>query len=310
MTDVTDRFAAMTPAEVKEYLATTAVLKVTALFRDVDEGGLRRLLDLDHFRREAVLAILDRFAEFCDDARLAAVHGVVRFDLVRKKRSDCHTVRFEGGKVLPHPDATQDVTIRAEIGDFVRLTTGQANAALLYLSGRLGIEGDELLALAVGGVFTVPGSDHVAVEPTTLDPVDVATAVAGTSSKHMRAVMAGGFRPIVMNEVVRRFPGFIDPTKADELEACIGFRVGGRQDGEVDRFTVDIVDGVCTVETSSPEGQRRDATITLEGVDFLKLVTGQLNPVRGVLTGALKVKGDRAKVLAFNAAMVPPQPRG
>lgn len=44
-------------------------------------------------------------------------------------------------------------------------------------------------------------------------------------------------------------------------------------------------------------------------MSFLKLVTGQLNPVKGVLTGALKVKGDRAKALALNAVMDPPRPR-
>ena len=70
-----------------------------------------------------------------------------------------------------------------------------------------------------------------------------------------------------------------------------------------------VADGGCRIETDPPEGQRRDATITIVGADFLRLVTGQLNPVRGVLSGALKVKGDRAKALALNAIMVPPQPR-
>ena len=93
------------------------------------------------------------------------------------------------------------------------------------------------------------------------------------------------------------------------MTLSIGFRIGGRRDGEVDRYAVHIADGACTIETSPPEGQRRDATITVEGADFLRLATGQLHPVRGVLTGALKVKGDRAKVLALNAVMVPPQPR-
>jgi putative sterol carrier protein len=201
------------------------------------------------------------------------------------------------------------VTITADVVDFVRLVTGQANAALLYLGARLQIDGDEMLALAVGSVFIVPGSDHAAVDPTSLDPVDVATAVATTSGKHMRSVMEGGFRPIVLEEVFRRFPDFIDTGKAGDLSLSVGFRIGGRKDGEVDRFVVHLEDGVCTIETSPPEGQRRDATITLEGADFLRLATGQLHPVRGVLTGALKVKGDRAKALALNAVMVPPQPR-
>ena len=147
-------------------------------------------------------------------------------------------------------EAEPDVTIAADIVDFVRLVTGQSNAALLYLGGDLRIEGDEMLALAVGSVFTVPGSDRSAVDPTALDPVDVATAVATTSAKHMRSVMEGGFRPIVLEEVFRRFPDFIDAEKAGELQLCVGFRIGGRADGEVDRYSVHVADGVCTIETS------------------------------------------------------------
>ena len=280
------------------------------MIRETSDEDLRRLIDIDHFREAAVDAILDRFGEFADATRLAELDGVVRFELARsKKHSVCHTARFAAGVVTLEPDAAPDVTIAADILDFVRLVTGESNAALLYLGGRLGIEGRELLALDVGTVFTVPGSDHAAVDPRTLDPVDVATAVATTSGKHMRSVMEGGFRPIVLEEVFRRFPDFIDTGKAQSMKLTVGFRVGGRLDGGVDRYCVHIEDGVCTIETDPPEGQRRDATISVDGADFLRLVTGQLHPVRGVLTGSLKVKGDRAKALALNAVMVPPQPR-
>lgn len=310
MTDVIDRLAAMTRAEVRAFFRDSDVVEITAVIRDASDQELRRLIDIDHFRAEGVRAILDRFPEFADAARLGEIDGVARFDLARgKKVAERHTARFGGGKVVLEPEAKPDVTISAEIIDFVRLVTGQCNAALLYLGGRLGIEGDAMLALAVGCVFRVPGSDQAAVDPTLLDPVDVATAVATTSAKHMRAVMEGGFRPVVLEEVFRRFPDFIDAGKAGDLVLTVGFRIGGRTDGEVDRYTVHVRDGACSIETDPPEGQRRDATLTLDGVDFLRLATGQLHPVRGVLTGALKVKGDRAKALALNAVMVPPQPR-
>ncbi len=307
---VVDRFTTMPAAEVTEYFRTTDVLGITEMIRDASDEELRSLMNLDPFRREAIVGILDRFGEFADSRRLAEVEGVVRFELAwSKKQTESHTARFSAGTVTRDADAEPDVTIAADIIDFVRLVTGESNAALLYLGGRLGIQGQEMLALAVGTVFRVPGSDRAAVDPTALDPVDVATAVATTSGKHMRAVMEGGFRPILLEEVFRRFPDFIDAGKASGLCLSVGFRIGGRKDGEVDRYVVRIDDGVCTVETSPPEGQPRDATITLEGADFLRLVTGQLHPVRGVLTGALKVKGDRAKALALNGAMVPPQPR-
>lgn len=310
MPDLIPRFTAMSPTEVSGYFSASEVLDITEMIRGASDKELRGLIDLDHFRTEAVDAILDRFAEFSDAERLAEVHGVVRFELARtKKHTECHTVRFAAGTVTLEPEAVPDVTIAADILDFVRLVTGESNAALLYLGDRLGIVGQELLALGVGTVFTVPGSHLAAVDPTALDPVEVATAVMSSSSKHLRQVMEGGFRPIVLEEVFRRFPDFIDSDKAGSMRLHVGFRIGGRRDGEVDRYCVHIEDGTCTIETDPPEGQRRDATITLDGADFLRLVTGQLNPVRGVLTGAMKVKGDRAKALALNAVMVPPQPR-
>lgn len=310
MSAVTDRFTAMSPTELDAFFRTSDILEVTDLIRGVSDDDLRGLIEIKHFREEGVIAILDRFDEFADADRLAEITGVVRFELRRsKKQVEVHTARFSVGKVEMEDGGTPDVTIAAQISDFVRLVTGQANAALLYLSGTLHVEGDEMLALAVGSVFLIPGSDHAAVDPTALDPVDVATAVAMAPSKHMREVMEGGFRPIVLEEVFRRFPEFIDADKAIDLRLCIGFRIGGRKDDEVDCYTVHIDHGVCTVESDPPEGQVRDATISLNGADFLRLATGRLHPVRGVLTGALKVKGPRAKALALNAVMVPPQPR-
>ena len=310
MSAVIDRFTGMSAQELKEFFHTSSVLEITDVIRSASDDELRGLVDIEHFRDEGVVAILERFEEFADPQRLAEITGVVRFDLTRSRKDvEHHTARFDRGTVTLDTDSVADVTITANIVEFVRLVTGESNAALLYLGGALAVEGDEMLALAVGSVFTVPGSDRNAVDPRALDPVDVATAVATTSGKHMRSVMEGGFRPIVLEEVFRRFPDFIDAEKARDLKLCVGFRIGGRKDGEVDRYTVRVADGVCTIETEPPEGQERDATITVDGADFLRLATGQLHPVRGVLTGALKVKGDRGKALALNAVMVPPEPR-
>ncbi len=310
MTAALDRFAAMSAIELDAFFRTSDILEITEVIRSASDEELRALIDLPHFREAGVVAILERFEEFAHAGRLAEISGVVRFELARSSKDVVrHTVRFDSGTVQLVDAAEPDVTICADIVDFVRLVTGQANAALLYLGGHLHIEGEAMLALAVGTVFTVPGSNQSAVDPSALDPVDVATAVATTSTRHMRSVMEGGFRPIVLEEVFRRFPEFIDTSKARHLRLSVGFRVGGRKDGEVDRYVVHVAEGVCTIETDPPQGQRRDATITLDGADFLRLATGQLHPVRGVLTGALKVKGDRAKALALNAVMVPPLPR-
>lgn len=312
MPGLADHLLSLGDADLAAYFEGTDAAEVTEQIRSAAEDDLVRILVDDRVRAEAVSAILTRFPEFADPDRLTALDGVVCFDLARHSGpNERHTVRFACSKVeIVAPGTEIGVTIGANILDFVRLVTGQRDAALLYLADELQISGDEMLALAVGSVFHVPGTGEAAFDPAALDPVDVATAVARTSAKHMREVMASGFRSIVLDEVIRRFPEFLIEEKARDTTLCIGFRIGGRRDGEVDRFVVTVDHGTVHVDRDAEKGSRRDATISVDGVDFLKLVTGQLNPVKGVLTGALKVRGEKSKALALSAIMAPPHPRG
>src|SRR3954467_13845751 len=118
----------MSAEELSAFFRTSDVLEVTEVIRSAGDDELRSLIELDHFRAEGVVAILDRFAEFADATRLAEISGVVRFELARsRKHKECHTARFEGGRVSLDPDAEPQVTIAADIVDFVRLVSGQAN---------------------------------------------------------------------------------------------------------------------------------------------------------------------------------------
>ncbi len=198
--------------------------------------------------------------------------------------------------------------LRTSLLRFVRLVSGELNAGLAYLSGKLDIEGEADLALAVGGIFRVPGSGSVAVDPRLLDPVDVATALGEVKGDHLRKVMRSGFRPVVLGEIFRRLPDFVSPERARGVRLCVGFRLTGNPDGEVERYVVEVVDGVATVTEGDPGGDR-DATVSCEGHDFLRLVTGHLSPVVGVLKGQLKVKGDRTKALKLASVMDIPSAR-
>lgn len=309
MSTLTERLAGLDRERVAAFFHGSDAVEITGLIRDTSDAELARLLAWEDFREEGITAILERFGEFAAPDRLASLKGVVCFDLsLPDGPNECHTVRFEEGAVSLE-DAAPDVTIRAAVVSFVRLVTGQTSAALLYLSGQLGVTGNAMLALDVGSVFRLPGSDVVAVDPTALDPVDVATAIQGVPREHLAEVMGGDFRDLVVGEVFRRFPEFLDERKARRQRLHIGFRIAGRPGGGVDRFIVHVADGTCTVEADPPEGATRDATLILDGPDFLRLVTGHINPVRALMAGTLKLRGDRTKALAFNAVMNPPKAR-
>ncbi|MEJ7775654.1 MAG: SCP2 sterol-binding domain-containing protein [Nocardioidaceae bacterium] len=239
--------------------------------------------------------------------RLAEVVGTVAFEVGRGRSLERHVLAFDRGDVAYLSDAPVDdevdVLLQADESTLLHLVTGKANAGLEYLGGTLEILGDTELALAVGGLF--------GVDPRALDPVDVASALGGVKKEHLRKVMSSGFRAVVLGEIFGRFPDFVNEQKARDVDLAIGFRLLGSPSGDVERYVVRLDHGTCTVTEGDSGGERLavDATITCEAHDFLRLVTGHLNAVAGVLRGQLKVKGDKVKALALAGAMDIPQPR-
>ena len=98
--------------------------------------------------------------------------------------------------------------------------------------------------------------------------------------------------------VFARMAGLFRPEKAGSTHAVIHWRVGDRPDGGVDTYELVIADGRCTL-SPAPEHDPKLA-ITVGPVDFVKVVSGNGNPMMMFMTGKLKAKGDLG--LAANIA--------
>ena len=299
-------------SEATAFFAAIDPEALVAEVRDTSDADLLALIAREEVRPAAVEGILARLHEYAVAERMACLRGVVRLDLERRGTLlERHGLAFGDGRMVLRPgiagSAPADVVLRTSVLRFVRIVSGELNAGLEYLRGQLDIDGDALLALAIGGIFRVPGSGEVAVDPTTLDPVEVATALGEVRAEHLRKVMASGFRTVVLEEIFRRLPEFVDRGKASRSDLTIGFRLLGNPSGEVERYVVRVRQGVATV-SAGDVGEPRDATVTCEGHDYLRLATGHLNPVAGVLKGQLKVRGDKAKALALSSVIDIPQP--
>jgi len=50
------------------------------------------------------------------------------------------------------------VTLKLDGVDFIRLVTGNANGPMLFMSGKLKIEGDLMFSAQIPAMFTIPGA--------------------------------------------------------------------------------------------------------------------------------------------------------
>jgi hypothetical protein len=138
------------------------------------------------------------------------------------------------------------------------------------------------------------------------DPGQFAQLVKASSADDLKALMSSDLRGKVLDEIFSRFPGQFRADRAGATNAVIHWTVAGRPDGGSDTYELMIADGTCTL-SPTPTADPKLA-LSLGGVDFLNLVTGNANPMMMFMTGKLKAKGDLG--LAANLANLFDLPKG
>lgn len=133
---------------------------------------------------------------------------------------------------------------------------------------------------------------------TSLDPAAFAQLVKSASDAQLAEVMSGEARPKILNAIFQRMPSLFRPERAGNTNTVIHWIITGAPDGGADTYELVIADGACTL-SEAPSHEPKLA-VTVGPVDFLKVVSGNGNPVMMFMTGKLKAKGDLA--LASNIA--------
>lgn len=298
------------PEDVAAFLRDTGpVALVEAIRAASDEEILASTHDAGQGSR-VVEGVMRRMGELAVPALLAEANGRVCWQSAARP-GEAITLHLHDGAVdvVPGAAGAADVVVRGTDVQLLRLVAGQLDVAVAYLGNRIGIAGASSVALALASLFAVDGTPPVTGEPVDvrdIDPVDIARVLHGVPADHLRSVMASDFRPVILEEIFERMPAFVNGRKAAGVQITVGFRLTGRPDGEVDRYVLRLRDGQATVlagRAADAVGREdRHATVTCEAADFLRLVTGHLSAVSGVLRGQLKVRGDKAAALRLNAA--------
>jgi SCP-2 sterol transfer family protein len=138
-----------------------------------------------------------------------------------------------------------------------------------------------------------------------IGPKEFAQLVKSTPDSQIAEVMAGDGRTKILDEVFNRMPSLFRPEKAGDTSAVIHWIISGGPNGS-DTYETVIENGACTV-TNQPVREPKLA-MTMDPVTFLKVVSGDGNPMMLFMTGKIKAKGDLG--LAANVAKLFDIPRG
>jgi putative sterol carrier protein len=133
-----------------------------------------------------------------------------------------------------------------------------------------------------------------------VDPKQFAQLVKTTPDAELQQIMTSDARPKVLDSIFARFPELFRADRAGSTNAIIHWTITGRPDGGSDTYELVIANGACTLSPSADQDPK--LAITVGPVDFLKVVSGNGNPMMMFMTGKLKAKGDLG--LAANIAQL------
>lgn len=130
--------------------------------------------------------------------------------------------------------------------------------------------------------------DTQQIDTSAVDPEEFARNLAQVPDEQLREAMTGPMRDQILAEIFRRMEERFKPGSAQD--AVIHWKIGGRPDGGEDHWEVRISGGKCTT-SREPKAEPR-VTLKVDGVDFLRLVTGNVAGPMMFMSGKLKIEGD------------------
>jgi putative sterol carrier protein len=97
-------------------------------------------------------------------------------------------------------------------------------------------------------------------------------------------------------DIFREMPNQFDASKAKNANFSIQFDLSGDDGGQ---WYVKIADGTCDTGKGTIEDPK--ATIRMDATDYVKMTSGELNPMAAFMSGKVKVEGDLSSVMQLQS---------
>lgn len=114
--------------------------------------------------------------------------------------------------------------------------------------------------------------------------------VRDSPPQRLEQLMRSAARRPVLDGIFWQMPRQVDASAAAGTTTAIKWVVTGRSDGGTDVYQLVIEDGRARTERGETAEAR--LTVTLDGVEFLKLASGNSDPMQAYFTGRIQLSGD------------------
>ncbi|KAI9100583.1 SCP2 sterol-binding domain-containing protein [Phlyctochytrium arcticum] len=204
-----------------------------------------------------------------------------------------------GGKVTAaKPEGKADITINMSDDTFGDLASGKLNGQKAFMSGKLKVKGNMMLATKLDTVLKAakPAAGAAAAPAAKpAAPADNAQSpTAATPARPAGTVEVPGFASSAVFKQIKTGIDAAPPAQrsaiAKKVKAIFQFDV--KNGDKAQTWTLNLKDESALDVTAAPPSGKADIIINISDKDFVDLAGGKLNGQKAFMQGKLKVKGN------------------
>jgi putative sterol carrier protein len=115
--------------------------------------------------------------------------------------------------------------------------------------------------------------------------------VRDASPERLGQLMKSPARRALLDGVFWQMPRQLDAKAAANVRTAIRWNITGRPDDGVDTYLLEVDNGTARTQrgTAGPDPK---LTITMDGVEFLRLISGNSDPMAAYFKGRIQLAGD------------------
>ena len=110
-------------------------------------------------------------------------------------------------------------------------------------------------------------------------------------AERLEQLMHSPARKPLLDGIFWQMPKQLDTEAASGVNTTIRWCLTGRPGDGVDTYTLELENGRARIVKGEPAPDPR-LTITMDGVEFLRLVSGNSEPMQAYFTGRIQLAGD------------------
>ncbi|MFZ1995845.1 MAG: SCP2 sterol-binding domain-containing protein [Solirubrobacteraceae bacterium] len=119
----------------------------------------------------------------------------------------------------------------------------------------------------------------------------VGRLVRDTPPERLDQLMKSPARRALLDGIFWQMPRQLDAKAAAHINTAIRWNITGRTDDAVDTYLLEVDAGTARTKRGA-EGPDPKLTITMDGVEFLRLISGNSDPMAAYFKGRIQLAGD------------------